>query len=64
MVKVELDAMTRELRVDMEAESTKITTRAISTGPRFCSIVGITESKPPEAMSIWSENSLPKPPRK
>ena len=43
-VKVELDANTREDRVDMDAESTKITTTAIKIVGRPESIVGTTES--------------------
>ena len=43
-VMVELEVSTRELRVDMEADSTRITTRPISSGERFSSIAGITES--------------------
>ena len=44
MVKVELDAITREESVDMDAESTRITTNAIRPGPKFCNMVGMTES--------------------
>ena len=52
MVSVELDAMTREERVDMEADNTRITVRAIRAGLKFSSIVGMMESYPPVAMSI------------
>ena len=63
-VRVELEASTREDRVDMEADSTRMTTTAIKRAGRPDSMVGMTESKPLAAMSILSENSLPKPPRK
>ena len=63
-VKVELEASTREDRVDMDADSTRITTTAIRIAGRPDSMVGMTESYPPTAMSIRSENSRPKPPRK
>ena len=68
-VKVELEASTKELRVDIEADSTKITTMAMSRSGRPESMVGITESKPPAMLPsglncILSENSRPKPPRK
>ena len=43
-VSVEEDVMTREERVDMDAESTRITTRAIRTGPRLESMVGMMAS--------------------
>ena len=52
MVNVELDAITRDDSVDMEADSTRITTKAISIGESPDSIVGITESNPFAAMSI------------
>lgn len=44
MVRVELEAMTREDKVDMEADSTKITTSPIKRGDKFSSMAGITES--------------------
>ena len=44
MVRVEEEAMTREDRVDMEAESTRMTTRAINPSDRLESMVGMTES--------------------
>ena len=44
MVKVELEAITKEDKVDMEAESTNITTSAIKKGLKLDSMVGITES--------------------
>ena len=43
-VKVELEASTREDRVDMEAESTRITTTAMSAAGRPESMAGITAS--------------------
>ena len=52
IVRVELDAITSEDSVDMDAESTRITTRAIMNGESPESMVGITESKPFFAMSI------------
>ena len=63
-VKVELDAKTREESVDMEAESTRMTTTAIRIVGSPDSIVGTTESYPLAAISILSSNSRPKPPRK
>ena len=44
MVRVEEEAMTREDRVDMEADSTRTTTTASRTSGRPDSIVGMTES--------------------
>lgn len=44
MVSVELDAITREDRVDMEAERTRITTREIIMGLSVDSMVGMMES--------------------
>lgn len=44
MVSVELEAMTSEDKVDIEADKTRITTNAISNGCKFSSIVGIMES--------------------
>ena len=43
-VKVELDAKTRDDRVDMDAESTRITTTAIRIVGSPESMVGTTES--------------------
>ena len=43
-VRVELEVSTREDRVDMEADSTRITTTAISRSGRPDSMVGITAS--------------------
>ena len=63
-VRVELEASTREDRVDMEAESTRMTTTAMSTSDSPESMVGMMESYPLAATSIWSEKSRPKPPRK
>ena len=54
MVRVELEAMTKEDNVDIEADSTRITTRAISRGDRPESMVGMMESNPFAATSIWS----------
>ena len=69
MVMVELEASTRLDRVDIDAESTRITTMAMRMSGRPESIVGITASYPPTGMplaatSMRSENSRPKPPRK
>ena len=50
--------------VDIDADKTKITTSAIIPSDRPLNIVGIIESKPFAAMSTWSENNLPKPPKK
>lgn len=61
---MELDAITSEDSVDIDAESTRITTSAISIGLKLSNIVGITESYPFAAISILSENRRPKPPRK
>ncbi len=44
MVRVELEAMTKEDKVDMEADSTRITTRAMSMGDRPDSMAGIMAS--------------------
>ena len=46
-VRVELEASTRDERVDMEAERTRMTTMAMRMAGRPESMVGITESKPP-----------------
>ena len=61
--------MTREERVDIEADNTRITTRAIISGDNPDSIVGMTESKPstgtPASFTpISSVKRRPKPPRK
>ena len=64
MVSVELEAITSEESVDMEADSTRITTRAISSGDRPDSMAGIMASYPSVATSTLSENRRPKPPRK
>ena len=45
-VSVELEAMTSEDNVDIEADSTRSTTRPIRISGRVESIVGIIESKP------------------
>ena len=67
MVRVEEEAMTREDRVDMEAERTSTTVRAMRISGRLESMEGITESNstlPLAPMVILSENRRPKPPRK
>ena len=68
-VMVELEVSTRELRVDMEADSTRITTTASRISGRPESMAGITASKPPTGVPFsvtptTSVNSRPKPPRK
>ena len=63
-VRVELEVSTRELRVDMEAESTRITTTAIRVAGRPESMAGMMASKPSAATSTRSWNSRPNPPRK
>ena len=47
---VELDAITREDSVDMDADSTKMTTSAMRIGVRLESMVGMMESKPSASM--------------
>ena len=42
----ELEAITSDESVDIEADNTRITTNAISAGLKLESIVGIIESKP------------------
>ena len=64
MVSVELDVITREESVDIDAERTRITVRAISPGPRLESIAGIIASKPSFATSTLSPKRRPNPPRK
>ena len=49
---VELDAITSEDNVDIEADNTKITTKAISTDGSPDNMVGIIESKPFASTSI------------
>ena len=44
MVRVELEVITRDERVDIEAERTSITTSPISAGLKFLSIAGIIAS--------------------
>ena len=56
--------MTKEDKVDIEADNTRITTRAINKGCKFSSIVGMIESYPLVAISILSEKRRPKPPKK
>ena len=62
MVRVEEEAITSEDRVDMDADSTRMTTTAIRRGGSPDSICGMIASKPSLATS--TSNSLPKPPRK
>ena len=68
IVSVELEAITSDDSVLIEADRTKITTIAIRKSGRVESIVGIIESKPPAGtpsfIGISAEKSLPKPPRK
>jgi len=52
IVNVELDAITSEDNVDIEADNTKITTKAISTDGSPDNMVGIIESKPFASTSI------------
>ncbi len=52
IVSVELDAITKLDKVDIDADKTKITTSAIIPAESPESIVGIIESKPFVAMSI------------
>ena len=66
-VRVEAEVSTREDSVDMEADSTRITTMAITISGSPSSMVGMMLSyfgAPPAAYSIVSPYSLPKPPRK
>ena len=68
-VMVEEEVSTREDRVGMEAESTRMMTTAIRKGERLDSMVGMMLSYPsagtPAALTgIWLEKSRPKPPRK
>ena len=69
-VTVEEEVSTREDRVDMEAESTRMMTMAMRMSGRLESMAGITASKPPTGLPVagftptTSENSRPKPPRK
>ena len=63
-VNVDAETITKLESVDIDADKTKITTSAIMPSDRPLNIVGIIESKPFAAMSTWSENNLPKPPRK
>ena len=64
IVSVELDVMTSEESVDIDAERTRMTVSAISPGPSPESIAGIIASKPSFATSTLSPKSRPKPPRK
>ena len=64
IVSVELDAITSDERVDMDADSTSSTTRPIRASGRYDIIVGIMASKPSASMFTESEKSLPNPPRK
>lgn len=64
IVSVELEAITRDESVDIEAERTRSTTSPIRTSGRYEIIVGIIASNPSASTFIWSENNLPKPPKK
>ena len=64
IVNVELEAITNEDNVDMEADSTKMTTSPIRAGERLETIAGIIASNPSEARSMLSPYKRPKPPRK
>ena len=64
IVSVELDAITSDESVDIDADKTRITTSAISIGLNPESIVGIIESYPLAATSISSEKRRPNQPRK
>ena len=63
---VELEVSTRDASVDMEAESTSSTTRAMSTSGRVTSMEGTIESKAslPLGNTGGMPNRRPKPPRK
>ena len=63
-VSVEEDVSTSEESVDMEAESTRMTTTEIRKGERPESMVGMIASNPWETTSTWSANRRPNPPRK
>ena len=63
-VSVELEASTRDDSVDMEAESTRMTTTATITSGRPESMAGMMASYPSAATSTRSPKSRPKPPRK
>ena len=68
-VMVEEEVSTREDRVDIEAESTRMMTTAIRKGDRLFSMVGMTLSKPPTGLPPFAAPSSsakrrPKPPRK
>ena len=64
IVRVELEAITSEDRVDMDADNTKITTRAMSSGERFDNMVGMMASYPWVVTSTRPLKRRPKPPRK
>ena len=62
---VELEVSTSEASVDIEAESTNNTTRAISTSGRVTSIAGTMESKAILPLApITGSYRRPKPPKK
>ena len=68
-VMVEDEVSTREDRVDMEAESTRMMTMAISTSGRLDSMAGTMESYTMAPLALYwmagsPANSRPKPPRK
>ena len=62
MVSVELDVRTSEESVDIDAESTSMTTSPIRAAGSFSSRCGMMASNPSVATSV--PVSLPKPPRK
>ena len=63
-VMVELEVRTRDESVDMDAESTRMTTIPISRSGSPESMAGMMESKPFATMSTLPEKRRPKPPRK
>ena len=63
-VSVELDVKTREERVDIDAERTRIRTIAINTSLKPESIVGTIESNPFAFTSAAVVKRRPKPPKK
>ena len=62
IVSVELDVRTRDESVDIDAESTSMTTRPIRAAGSFSSRCGMIASNPSVATSV--PVSLPNPPRK
>ena len=63
-VSVELDASTSDESVDIDAESTRMSTTAMSVSPSPESMVGTMLSKPSAATLSGVLNSRPNPPRK